>query len=506
MSTPAPHRFLPMFDIDEQKPLRGSINSSSTNIVQQGLMDALLRLFDLVIELGRDQPPREITETDDLDVDPLARACHRQLIAIPDLVEPTTETDELKERLQTLQRLRARKPSRLLRDVESAATTVVMVVIGALRDAIEAGIGRSPHRTREIVEQVRASLQVVRLPEPDSEPLVQFGRLIRGLLEIRRRRNSLPARTVRFVEQQLTESALPLYDQALLALAAEQVTEKLRAELSDLEAFLHELAGRGVEFVRNLDATRAAIDERRAETLRASRQSRASVLLEIAGASESEILAGLSSRQQCQDLRELTGKLLLKWEGDLREQAAGWMPATAPLGALLTHLPSETIADSFQRIVEQSLGEGHTLYEMIERAGIASTARDLYERAEQLCHLRSRDIEPFNITPCAVTIIRLPPPVGPQDARIREELAEAFVQLGPCSLVQAPASERHVVSVMRAAIGWPIGIEGGNTGMLLEYARAHELGHIPHLVGIVNDSTEGSAIPAYLELAAILDT
>ncbi|MCA9076703.1 MAG: hypothetical protein KDA93_16885 [Planctomycetaceae bacterium] len=70
-------------------------------------------------------------------------------------------------------------------------------------------------------------------------------------------------------------------------------------------------------------------------------------------------------------------------------------------------------------------------------------------------------------------------------------------------MIEAPNSERHVVSVIRASLGWPIGIEAGNTIMLLEYAAAHERGHVPHLVGVLDESPDGSALPSYLEMASI---
>ncbi|MCA9076708.1 MAG: hypothetical protein KDA93_16910 [Planctomycetaceae bacterium] len=497
-----------MFDIDEHRPLRGSVNSSSTNIVQQGLMDALIRLFALAITVWRDRPRRDVSETDELDAGSLARGCHQKLVGIPELTEPTTDVSELRERFQTLQQLRAKKPSRLLRDVESAAREATLSVVERVRNAIDGEIGAGPHRTKAIIEQVRAGLQTVHLPEPDPEPLTRFGRVIRGLVEIGRHRSTLPTKTFEYVEQQLSQRALPLYDEALLALAGELVVVDIRRELAELDVFLDELSGRGHDFARNLSEVEAALEELRSETLRASRQSRASVLLEIAGATESEILAGLLARQKCQDQRELVEVLLQKWEADLRVRAAGWLPPTATLGTLLTHISPKTIADSFQSVVEGSLGEGHTLYEMIERSGIARTALDLYERAEQLCHLRSRDIEPFNITPCKLTIVRLPQPVGRRDGQIREELARAFSDLcrqEHCAVIEAPNSERHVVSVIRASMGWPIGIEAGNTVMLLAYAAAHERGHMPHLAGVFDESPDGSALPSYLEMAPLLE-
>ncbi len=507
MTDPTNPRFLPMFDIEDQRPLRGSVNSSATNIVQQGLMDVLIHLFALAMTVWKERPLRDVSETDDLDAAALARSCHQKLVGLPELTEPTTDVSELHERFQTLQQLRAKKPSRLLRDVEAAAREVTLSIVERVRSAIDGAIGNGPHRTQAVVDQVRAGLQAVYLPEPDPEPLTRFGRVIRGLVEIGRHRSALPAKTIEYVEQQLSQRALPLYDKALLALAGELVVVDLRRELADLDVFLDELAGRGHDFARNLNAVEAALEELRSETIRASRQSRASVLLEIAGATDSEILAGLLARQKCQDQRELVSILLQKWEADLREQAAGWLAPTASLGTLLTHVSPATIADSFQAVVEGSLGEGHTLYEMIERAGILRTARDLYERAEQLCHLRSRNIEPFNITPCELTIVRLPQPVGRRDGQIRDDLAQAFTDLCEyehCALIEAPNSERHVVSVIRSSLGWPIGIEAGNTVMLLEYAAAHERGHVPHLVGVLDESPDGSALPSYLEMASLL--
>ena len=222
--------------------------------------------------------------------------------------------------------------------------------------------------------------------------------------------------------------------------------------------------------------------------------------------SEIEITTGLLTRLDCKDKLALAKALLTKWEAALREHALGWLPPSAPFGLLLTYLDAITVADCFRRVVESSLGEGHSLFEIVEREGLESTAHDLYDRAEHLCQLRSRDIEQYNVNPCSVTIVRFPPPVGPRDAVLRERLAAAFLKLGHCSLVEGSAAERNAITVIRTTVGWPIGIEGGNSGLLQEYAKAGDAGHLPHLIGIVTGTEYGEPIPSYVQLARELQS
>lgn len=493
-----------MLGIDGQKRLRGAVSTSSTNIDLSGLFNAIVTFLKLCFIVWRELPGRDITETDELDPAALSKRVHLRIAGHLELAEPTSDLPVLNERLHTLRGLRGGKASKLAGDVDGAVDEVVGPVILRLRLAIDEAAATAPHRIKPLVEQLRSTMDEITLPEPNAEPINVLGRIIASLGSLQQRRLTIPKKSLDFVQQRLTERALPEYHAALTALAEERVSERLKFEIDGLHQFLKELLVRSAQFAKNSDAVLSEIEGWRTEALHGSHVSQASVILELKGPTEMDITTGLMTRLERKDQLTLAKALIVKWEAALREQALGWLPPNAPFGLLLASLEPKVIADSFRRLVESSLGEGHSLYEIIERNGIESTALDLYDRAEHLCHLRSRDIEQYNVNPCSVTIVRLPPAIGPRDVELRDRLAATFLRLGHCSLVEGSASERNAITVIRTTVGWPIGIEGGNPGLLEEYARASAAGHLPHLIGIVAGTDCGEAIPAYINLADAL--
>ncbi len=200
---------------------------------------------------------------------------------------------------------------------------------------------------------------------------------------------------------------------------------------------------------------------------------------------------------------ELVEKLrdqFVKRLADRARQVAPWLDADrAGLVELVLSLPVRDVLAGYVQLVDDSLGAGHTLYELVEQHGVELAARHLYEHAQHCCHLRSRDRDVFNVPTAQMTIVRLPPPIGPHDEPIRLALIEAFQQLDDCSMTEAGHSEQ-TVTVVRLQIGWPIGIEAANESFVEHYVEAETQGHLPHLIGLVPDAPLGQASPSYVRL------
>ncbi|HLQ44117.1 MAG TPA: hypothetical protein VK137_05275, partial [Planctomycetaceae bacterium] len=64
--------------------------------------------------------------------------------------------------------------------------------------------------------------------------------------------------------------------------------------------------------------------------------------------------------------------------------------------------------------------------------------------------------------------------------------------------------ERDAITVTKVKAGWPLAIEAGNADLLMHYARCDDLGHLPHLIGVLPFSYYGQAIGGYVELARLL--
>ena len=495
---------LSMFEAQLQRKLRGSVNASTTQIDLSGRFDALVIVWNQMKAIIAERAVPDISALDDLDPEALTRITSRRLAAQAELAEPTGDWSSARESVQTLKQLRAGKPTRALRDARQSATDTVTERLAVVRRVLETAAGTAPFRIKELVEQVRHHLDQLRLPEPTGESLQHFENVIRGGQAIAEQASKFSKSSLEFITPQLTQRARTFHADAVRELAQELVVTAFRNELRNVSALLDELLKLSGQFVRNQDAIQSAIEAQRTRGLHDNVPIEASIIVHLPGPKEADVLAAMLERQRCGDRRTLAGLLLDKLEPRLREAAVREFPSladTATFGTFLAWLPAETIADAFADVFDQSIGEGHTLYELIHQFGVKRTARELWERAEPLCDLQCRDINQFNVTPCSHAVVKLPPPVGHRDAHIRERLASEFREFGKCSVLESAPTEQDAVSVVRVKLGFPLAIEHGNVCMLPNYAECSVIGHIPHLVGLLPESPLGEVIPAYVTLA-----
>jgi len=298
----------------------------------------------------------------------------------------------------------------------------------------------------------------------------------------------------------LAQRAVGAYEDAIGELAASLTAEALARTLHDLRGFLDETARRSAEYQRRLDAIATLLSDREKQAVERNRITNASVILPLNGPDEQEALTGMMERDRCGDLSHLVATMRDRYEQRLREIARVRCPAVAAEDAGLTKLilaiDPDTAASAFVSMVESRLGNGHSLYEQIEKHGVTAAAHYLFERAEHTCHLSERNSEHFNVPTAEISVVRLPPPVGPRDRLIREELRSVFCHLGPC-IFSDGAPEENAVSVVRLEIGWPIGIEYANHALRTRYQESAAQGHLPHLIGILPDSPLGEPCSEY---------
>jgi len=152
------------------------------------------------------------------------------------------------------------------------------------------------------------------------------------------------------------------------------------------------------------------------------------------------------ARNRCADVHALAASLLDNFEARLRQGVPHLCPyldaSTAAFPDIIRAVPAAVLAQEFLRLVEESVGPGHTVYEVIAKHGVETVADFLYRRAAPTCHLGERDVEPFNISPVSLAIVRLPPTVGPRDAEIRESLISAFHTKGHCTFTEGSGTDR----------------------------------------------------------------
>jgi hypothetical protein len=504
---PRTDSYLAMPGVADQRHLRGAINAAYGQLAASGVADAALTLFDRLAEAwaarAPDAPP--LADLDPLQPAALARQARDRLGALAEFIDPGLDPAGLRQALAHVVAARGRGVARVAREARAACDRAVQDAFAAAAAALTAAAADAPDRARPLAAQVKRVLQALAFPPADAEPLAAAQKCLKALEQVQARAAALPPATREFVAARLAAECQAALARALDALAAELAEEEFRRQQARLAALLDELAARGAEFAKRLAAVRAALEARRRQAALDRHVSRASVVLPLPGQDEAEVLTGLVARAHAPDLGALAERLLDGFESRLREQAARLCPhldpAAAPLSELVRGCDPDAAAAVFARLVEDSAGPGHTVYEAVERVGVGTVAEFLYRRAAPTVHLGDRDTEQFRVSPLVLAVVRLPPAVGPRDPAIRDRLREALGRFGPCTFTDGAAEDR-VVTVVRARVGWPIGIESSNRALMERYLKAGSDGHRPHLVGFVPDAPLGQVSPSVADMAA----
>lgn len=497
---------LPMFNVGQQKHVHGGVSASYVKASSTGKPDATVALARQLVEALQGRPDERAYQSDleKLQPAPLSEAIRERLVGLPELVDPGLDAAELRRRHALLLLLRAKAGSRVAHDAMKVATHYLEDLRKALQAGLMSGYAARPDRARVLADQSRRVLGEITFPPVQADSFVQLQRALAILDQLQARRGQLMPTSLEAITTQLVAKAHEAYGRALAATAAELAETAFRGEFSALESLCDELIGRGAEFQRKLQAWHKELVARQKTAAQDQHVSRASVVMPLPGPDEKQVLAGMIVQAHCADIAQLSIRLLDVWEAGLRRLAIEHCPYLdankAPLADLVRGLSARHLADAFDQAVEEGLGGGHTLYELMNKEGIDEVAKFLFDRAEPTIDLGERDIETFNVSPERLTIVRLPPPSGPRDPAIRDQLIAALNRRGPCIITEGAATDRTATTV-RVLLGFPIGIETNNRAFLDRYLRSGARGHLPHLLGVLPESPLGTYVPR-MELLA----
>ncbi len=493
---------LPFWNTPNERFVRGSLNFAETEIGSGGVDASCLGVLDALDErLHRDPPARSVASAlTNLSPRHAASAVRDRVSGIPELAPPGTDPAALRARRDTLASLAAGHEPSIRRKATAAAEEVAAAGMAILRAFLEQAFGTQPRRIAEVVAQVRTHRASEAECAVDRDALRRFGRLVQCLGELTDRRDALPDRTWRNAVAKLSARARDAYEEALTAFAAEAALEVLGNHLPKIEKALAEAARHGTAFQERIEGVRTALRGPAIPDGIAPPTPPTTVLL-LDGATEGEVMATLRQRLGAADPDALGEKVRAVLEPQLRARADRAQPALPPgasLPMVLIGLDAACIAAELRALVEDATREGFGLYDLVDRHGVDAAARFLWTRSGPTCHLGGRAIEAFGVTPTEVAILRLPTPANDRERAIAERLANSFRGHGSCEVRYSDGARS--VSALRVLAGFPIGIEEQNRALLERYARAKELGHKPHLAGLVPDSPNGEASPAILRL------
>lgn len=495
-----------MFGVPDQIKLNGSTNVASTCLSTAGIDASAARLLDEILNRFSTRNAPSVAEADDLEPARLTGATLARLTALPEFELTNADCQRQHQIFLAIRTVRAQKASPVTRQTVEAANGVVHEKFRALQDALEGAVGAAPVHAPEIVEQTRAALRALELPEPDAEPLGRLAHVHSALVELASRRASFPPHSWDRIHSTLSERGNAECQQAIRSLSQELTVTALRRRIEQFQAYLDELMSREVSFLQNVQAVRKEAEAYQRDSSQKNRVSQTSVHVQLPGPSEEEVVQGLMTTLNCSDRQSLVHALLKLFLERLKLFArahCSWLPDKAPPGILLTRVPAADIVRVFLDVIATSIGPGHTFYEIVEKYGVDRLAQALVNRAKPTCDLRSYDDPRFNLSTTDVTVARLPQAGGPRDQPIRDRLVDALYAAAAdhgCQIVDAAPSERTAAVIMRTKLGFPVGVLGCNEPLLMAYARSFASGHLPHLLGFHAGSTRGGQDPAYVEL------
>ncbi|MCJ7778110.1 MAG: hypothetical protein MUP16_07345 [Sedimentisphaerales bacterium] len=238
-------------------------------------------------------------------------------------------------------------------------------------------------------------------------------------------------------------------------------------------------------------------DKERLTTLKAGNQ----VVLEEA--SKDELRAALMANRKVGGPLELIYDIRHEFEKQLRECAerrgmGQQNVQQMPFRALVLALPIADLVDSFKSLVLDNISDGHSFYHLCQSYGLERLVSELSKRSRITSWFDGRDDQRFGITRFEVRMVRLPKPVNSKDGEIKEVLESLFQREGFQDILSD--GQARSISALRVYAGWPLGIEGANPVLLEAYKRSVHTGHLPHLVGILPDTSAGEHAPGIVKL------
>lgn len=494
--------FLRMWGIPDQLPSRGSVNSSHTCVGAVGFTSAILTLWNLLTSMWKSPESEKacLAALDAFEPRKIIDVISTHISGIQELSTPSSSDENISARQRTLSAIASETAPKFIRKISEIANTNISKIEEDIKKYIEDAVESSPTDFTRILSSVTRAIDRFELPNINQKPIERLSYLVRSIESVRQHSKYLRKITCDTVLQVLREKAVREYALGIEALSNKTTKEVLQSSFLRLKEFIEEVAAKGGDIIEKTRQVQNELELRVKASSEQHENSRASVVLLLDGPGEKEILAGIKSRLQRTSLHEVVKDIrdvyVKSLQNVAKQRYASLDYENSSLAKIVLTMGARELADVFCSVVNDTLGEGHSIYEIIDRIGVKDCAKFLWQRAEITCHLGGRDQDRFNIAPVRLAIVRLPMPVGNRDPEIRERLMNAFRSEGDCTFVDGNIADRDV-SIVRAEAGWPVGIDQLNEGLILSYIESGDKGHTPHLFDIVPDSKLGRVSPSY---------
>ena len=372
-----------------------------------------------------------------------------------------------------------------------------------VRTQFDLAAARAPSKVDTVVGDLAdAVAQMDRAKTSDGHALARFQKRAGQFKNLPRLKDQVKETAYERLTSHLVQEAQSEYSDVLKQWAEDHFWEYRKNELELVRERFEKFMADSRDFRSKV---RICIDEckkrlniakERLTTLKAGNE----VILEEA--SKAEFLAALMASHKVGSQSELISELRHDFEQRLREQAeqrgmGSQYAQQMPFRALILAMSEADIVDVFTSLILEGTSDSHSFYEACQAYGLERLVSDLVSRSRITSWFDGLDNPRFGIICHEVRIVRMAKAVNPNEAKIKEVLNALFTREG--FYIEDNFHARNI-SALRIYAGWPIAIEGGNAALLKAYKKSAEIGHLPHLVGILPDTKAGEHATGIMRL------
>jgi hypothetical protein len=486
------HLLQPALDVNSSPLRRAASNASMTHVQEGAKADVYLTIFKMMLERLKCQPVGHSFDPDALAAERLARMVIEKVQAIPEFAE--FESLSLAEKHKFIRQLSSGRPSPPVRALVDVAESVVNDEFAVVRKHLNHAAGINPHSASLIADTAQETTGAMRVPDFDHAPVSRLSNVVRVRGKLTEDPSFLPTATRENVVDTLEQRGESLATAAMLSVCVEQVAVFIRQSLKSLSRLIKEIKLLGGTFNQNVADTRLLMEEQRRDAKHRDAAPQSGIELVLQGPDEPSLIGSMLEQETLDDIEELNARHFETLQVRLAKVAGLKYPALgehAPVGQLFARISPEDIVDQLREVVDQSIGNRHTVYSALRATDADEFAEEILKRANVLVHLGGHRHERLHIQPIEQVLVRFPQRIGDDDEQTYTNLREAFAERFHGILFADAGKEERDIKCVRTLIGFPFGIDLMNSCFLDAYCNCEP--HPPHLYGILSE--DGQPIP-----------
>lgn len=430
-----------------------------------------------------------------LDPKQSAKAAIANFVSATPLNRPPASFEELDGRISDLVHLSdVDHPSPHRRDLVEASQSACQALFEPIEETLTELAGRNPNRTDELIKKAAAYLDDVDYPTPSKKPLLSLRNLQDGHTAIWSNPQAIPDHKRADIDQRILLESQGYLTSTLKSLAIAATNAEHRVRVHHFRRFMSQLSDQTLKATHTIDSVRQRLAE--AATRSAHRQTHDApdTFVLLGGPAASSVAPMLIDNLQTTPA-ELPHRIMAQLIAAMHDIAktrhgVACQPQPGPLFSLLS---PEEVLSAFHSLVDVHLAENN-FYAEVRKFGVEKFALELYCKAQPRAHF-ARQSPALGLDFFEDSIATFPVPTGPEDKQTLSEIRLAL----PDVSIRLVRSQPNSCRLTRRLAGFPFCALAANAALSQSYAAASKYNHLPHVVGILPDVTDGRPSKALVD-------